>query len=76
MFSKHNYEAKVIRKYTDLVVVCYVDFPCGHVVYFDCQTFPYSIDMDNYTYLQQKHKYYCDTLKKINNKFMKNVLKM
>ena len=48
MFSKHNYEAKVIKKYTDLVV-CYVDFPCGHVVYFDCQTFPYSIDMDNYT---------------------------
>ena len=48
MFSKQNYEAKVIRKYTDLVV-CYVDFPCGHMVYFDCQTFPYSIDMDNYT---------------------------
>ena len=49
MFKKHNnYEGKVIRKYTDLV--CYVDFPCRHaLVYFDCQTFSYSIDMDNYT---------------------------
>ena len=57
MFKKHNnYEGKVIRKYTDLV--CYVDFPCRHVVYFDCQTFSYSIDMDNYTCLQQKHECY------------------